>query len=72
VKNGKIYHFDFYRLNSLDELEEIGYKDYFYSNEIVIVEWINLIPEVLDKINWIIKFKIINENKRELRLVQGS
>ena len=40
----KIYHFDLYRLNSIDELEEIGYEDFFYfKNSVIVVEWIDRI-----------------------------
>ena len=41
------YHFDVYRIGCVDEMEEIGYEDYFYGNGITIIEWANLIEEIL-------------------------
>lgn len=48
-----VYHFDLFRLNTLDELEEIGYREYFQGNGICVVEWAEkgaelLPPERLD------------------------
>lgn len=34
-----IYHFDLYRLNRAEEIEELGYEDYFYGNGIALIEW---------------------------------
>jgi tRNA threonylcarbamoyladenosine biosynthesis protein TsaE len=48
-KGEKIYHFDFYRINSLNEAYDLGYEDYFYSNAYCFIEWpekiADLIPE---------------------------
>jgi len=45
------YHFDVYRIGDVEEMEEIGYEDYFYGNGVCLIEWANLIPEILpDKI----------------------
>lgn len=48
-----VYHFDLFRLNTLDELEEIGYREYFQGDGICVVEWAEkgaelLPPERLD------------------------
>jgi tRNA threonylcarbamoyladenosine biosynthesis protein TsaE len=42
-----IYHFDFYRIKSIDEVYDIGYEDYFYSNNICLIEWPSNISELL-------------------------
>ena len=45
------YHFDVYRISDVEEMEEIGYEDYFYGSGICLIEWANLIEEILpDKI----------------------
>ncbi len=49
-KNGeKVYHFDFYRINSSKEAVDIGCEEYFYSKSICMIEWpekiLNLLPE---------------------------
>lgn len=41
------YHFDVYRIGDIEEMEEIGYEDYFYGEGISFVEWANLIEELI-------------------------
>ena len=41
------YHFDVYRIGVLEEMEEIGYDDYFFGQGICLIEWAELIEEIL-------------------------
>lgn len=41
------YHFDVYRIGDAEEMDEIGYEDYFYGNGLCMIEWANLIEEIL-------------------------
>lgn len=41
------YHFDVYRIGDIEEMEEIGYDDYFFGNGICLIEWADLIEEIL-------------------------
>ena len=41
------YHFDVYRIGDVEEMDEIGYEDYFYGDGVCLVEWANLIEEIL-------------------------
>jgi len=41
------YHFDVYRIGDIEEMEEIGYEDYFFGEGVCLVEWANLIQELL-------------------------
>ncbi len=41
------YHFDVYRIGDVEEMEEIGYQDCFYGDGICLIEWANLIEEIL-------------------------
>ena len=41
------YHFDVYRIGDIEEMEEIGYDDYFFGEGICFIEWANLIEEIL-------------------------
>ena len=41
------YHFDVYRIGDVEEMEEIGYEDYFYGEGLSMIEWANLIEEIL-------------------------
>ncbi|MBO5347389.1 MAG: tRNA (adenosine(37)-N6)-threonylcarbamoyltransferase complex ATPase subunit type 1 TsaE [Lachnospiraceae bacterium] len=41
------YHFDVYRIGDVEEMDEIGYEDYFYGEGLCLIEWANLIEEIL-------------------------
>ena len=42
-----VYHFDFYRIKKLEEVYDMGFEDYFYSGALCLIEWPELIEEVL-------------------------
>ena len=42
-----LYHFDVYRIGDIEEMDEIGYEDYFYGDGLCMIEWSNLIEEIL-------------------------
>lgn len=44
-----LYHFDVYRIEDVEEMEEVGYEDYFYGEGVCLVEWAELIREILPK-----------------------
>lgn len=56
------FHFDVYRIADIEEMDEIGYEDYFYGNGVCFVEWAELIKELLP--NNIIKITIEKELDR--------
>ena len=41
------YHFDVYRIGDIEEMDEIGYEEYFYGEGLTMIEWANLIEEIL-------------------------
>ena len=43
------YHFDVYRIGDVEEMDEIGYEDYFYGDGRTMLEWANLIAEILPR-----------------------
>lgn len=47
--NVDIYHFDVYRIFSVEELYEIGFEEYISSNKIIIIEWAKKIEEIIPK-----------------------
>ena len=55
VMSAPIYHFDFYRIKKLEEVYDMGYEDYFYGNGVCMIEWPelveNLLPEDVIKVN---------------------
>jgi tRNA threonylcarbamoyladenosine biosynthesis protein TsaE len=44
---GPVFHFDFYRIKKLEEVYDMGFEDYFYSGSLCLIEWPELIEEVL-------------------------
>lgn len=42
-----LYHLDVYRIGDIEEMDEIGYEDYFYGEGLCIVEWADLIRELI-------------------------
>lgn len=42
-----LYHFDVYRIGDVSEMDEIGYEDCFYGEGVSLIEWSQLIPEIL-------------------------
>ena len=47
AEDGPVYHFDFYRIKKLEEVYDMGFEDYFYSGALCLIEWPELIEEVL-------------------------
>ncbi len=42
-----LHHFDVYRIGDISEMEEIGFEEYVYSDGVSLIEWANLIEEIL-------------------------
>ena len=47
IKNGLVYHFDFYRINEIHEVYDIGIEDYLDSKQWIFIEWPEKIREIL-------------------------
>ena len=45
--HSSIYHFDFYRIKKLEEVYDMGYEDYFYSDGLCFIEWPEMMEELL-------------------------
>ncbi len=61
----KIYHFDFFRINKIEELYDIGFEDYLKDTEaIIFIEWGNLFPEILPRKRKEIHIRTVNEKQR--------
>lgn len=50
-QNQKVYHFDLYRIKSIQELDEIGFMEYLDSGHICIIEWPEIILDYLDQVH---------------------
>jgi tRNA threonylcarbamoyladenosine biosynthesis protein TsaE len=64
-----IYHFDFYRVKSVNELIDIGFYEYINNrSSISFIEWANLFPQILPKKKYEVRFEILNELSRKISL----
>ena len=57
-----LYHFDVYRIADIDEMFELGYEEYFYGNGICVIEWADLIEDILPENAIIIRISYGTEN----------
>ena len=62
----KIYHFDFYRIKRLEEVYDMGYEDYFYSGQLCLIEWPELIEELLPDDTLRVTIKQENDGSRTI------
>ncbi len=42
-----LYHFDVYRIGSIEEMDDTGYEDYFFSDGVCLIEWAEMIEEII-------------------------
>lgn len=69
-KNSRsIYHFDFYRINSVNEIIEFGFSDYLNDeNSLCFIEWGNRFPEILPKKRMEINFSVNENFSRQIKI----
>jgi tRNA threonylcarbamoyladenosine biosynthesis protein TsaE len=63
-----LYHVDFYRLENLEEIAELGLDEYFYGQGITVVEWAEKALALLPPENLLIEMEYISDNERRLHL----
>ena len=65
----KIVHFDLYRLSNIDELYEVGYQEYIDDdNSLLLIEWANNVPEVIEEASVVINLEYFDENSRYVNI----
>jgi tRNA threonylcarbamoyladenosine biosynthesis protein TsaE len=63
----EVYHFDFYRLVDMAELQDIGYEEYFFSDKgLSVVEWSDRIPQIDSHISARVRIELISGTMREI------
>lgn len=69
---GKIplYHFDVYRIEEPEELEEIGYEEYFYGSGICLIEWADRIRELLPEDTVRVRIHKVPERGADVRCIE--
>jgi len=66
VKNGSIFHFDFYRIRNLEEVFDLGYEDYLYSGSYCLIEWPELIESLLPENIVRVTIEVDNDGTRTI------
>ena len=68
--NGRMpmYHLDLYRLDRLQDIENIGVKEYIYGDGVTVIEWAEKIKEILPENCIIVKIKVKGECKRKITI----
>jgi tRNA threonylcarbamoyladenosine biosynthesis protein TsaE len=67
-----IYHFDFYRINSIREAYDIGYEDFFFSGNLCFIEWPEKVEELLTDDVLRIKMEETESGSRIIRLYDDN
>jgi tRNA threonylcarbamoyladenosine biosynthesis protein TsaE len=64
-----LYHFDLYRLDDPEEIVDLGFEDYFYSDGVCIVEWADKADLLWPRDHLRIRMKMMSETKRGLLFI---
>jgi tRNA threonylcarbamoyladenosine biosynthesis protein TsaE len=71
-EKNKLFHFDMYKLNSVEEAYELGFEEYFDINKlngIVLVEWASNVKGLLPKSYYEISFTKLSDNERVIEII---
>lgn len=59
-----VYHFDFYRINRIEEVFDMGYEEYFYSGDLCLIEWPELIEDLLPEDAMVVRIEVLSPTSR--------
>jgi tRNA threonylcarbamoyladenosine biosynthesis protein TsaE len=68
AEDRSVYHFDFYRIESLQEALDIGSEEYFYSDDPCLIEWPEKIKPLIPEEHLEININLVENNHRELTI----
>lgn len=63
-----IFHFDFYRIQKIEEVFDMGYEEYFYSGAICLIEWPELIGKLLPDDAVKVGIEVLSDGSRIVRM----
>ena len=63
-----VYHFDFYRINRIEEVFDMGYEEYFYSGDLCLIEWPELIEDLLPEDAMVVRIEILSHTERKFSI----
>lgn len=64
-----LFHFDLYRIESITQLFDLGYEEYFYGDGVTIIEWAEKIEELIPTTYLRVEFNWIDQNTREINFI---
>lgn len=64
------YHFDVYRINDIEELYDIGYEEYFFGKGVCLIEWAEIIKDIIPKSATWIKISKNLEKGEDYRIIE--
>ena len=63
-----VYHFDFYRINRIEEVFDMGYEEYFYSGDLCLMEWPELIEDLLPEDAMVVRIEVLSPTERKFAI----
>lgn len=69
VAGDVVYHFDFYRINRIEEVFDMGYEEYFYSGDLCLIEWPELIEDLLPEDAMVVKIDVLSPTRRRFTII---
>ena len=63
-----VYHLDFYRINRIEEVFDMGYEEYFYSGDLCLIEWPELIEELLPEDAMVVRIEVLSPTERRFTI----
>lgn len=63
-----VYHFDFYRINRIEEVYDMGYEEYFYSGDLCLIEWPELIEDLLPEDAMVVRIEVLSPTERRFTI----
>ena len=64
----QLNHFDLYRLEGMEQLEELGYEEYFYSEAVTVIEWAEKVLPLLPENRLMVEITYLGENRRKFKI----
>ena len=64
-----VYHFDFYRINRIEEVFDMGYEEYFYSGDLCLIEWPELVENLLPDDAMVVRIDILSPTERQFTII---
>jgi tRNA threonylcarbamoyladenosine biosynthesis protein TsaE len=64
-----VYHFDFYRINRIEEVFDMGYEEYFYSGDLCLIEWPELIEDLLPEDAMVVRIEVLSPTERRFTII---